>query len=222
MRDEVVIDSPGNRSTVREKWKKRGGGHWYSGAEEFALEGLGEGRGRSCLVIGSPLFELETIRKLGWETTYLDVRVPPLVQGRFVRGDATGILLPDESFEAVSSTCVVCHAGLGRYGDKEDLEHGDEKMLSEVHRVLKDGGVGVLMLGPVVKMGKMVRCGREHRLYTLAEAHRMILSAGFTIESEGIWSSKDRCWRKTLEPSEDLYYLDYLSMKVKKHALQNA
>lgn len=216
-RDEIVIPSPVNNKTVGEKWKKPLQGHWYHAACGFVVEHLGVGDGRSCLVIGSPLFELGEIERLGWEVTYLDVREPPVKPERFVQGDAMKPLFRGKSFDAVSSTCVLCHAGTGRYGDAIDLEHGDEVMLGEISRVLKPEGRAVLMFGPVVDMPRMMRRGTEHRFYTLGEAHRMLWEAGFTVLEVRIWNTLKGVWRKlTDKPTDSISDADYLSVSVLK------
>ena len=211
MRDEVVIESPVNNKTVGEKWKGRMQGHWYGAGCEFAVERLGGGGGRSCLVIGSPLFEIMALEALGWEVTYLDVREPPVKPERFVLGDATQRLFRGGSFDAVSSTCVLCHAGTGRYGDKLDLDHGDQRMLEELGRVLKPGGKAALMFGPVVDMPKMLRRGTEHRFYTAHEAHQMIRNAGLKLEAMRIWNTLKGEWRSATEmPTASIPDCDYL------------
>jgi len=215
MRDEVVIDSPVNNKTVGEKWKPRVEGHWYEGAAAFAITHLGSGGGKSCLVIGSPLFELMMLEALYWEVTYLDCREPPLKPERFVLGDATKPLFRGGSFDAVSSTCVLCHAGTGRYGDALDLEHGDEAMLSEIGRILKPEGKAVLMFGPVVDMAKPMRRGTEHRFYTVHEAHRMIKLSGLKLDTMKIWNTLAGGWRPATEmPTSSIENCDYLCVAV--------
>ena len=210
MRDELIVESPSNNKTVGEKWKGRVKGHWYDAACEFAVDHLGGGTGE-CLVIGSPLFEVGVIEMLGYEVTYVDVRDPPTKVPRFLKVDATHLLSPDNSFDAVSSTCVLCHAGLGRYGDKVNLEHGDEKMLSEIERVLKPGGKVSLMFGPVADIPKPLRHGTEHRIYTIHEVIRMISTTGLKRGKIRIWNTEKSDWRPPLEfPTQNTERPDYI------------
>ena len=114
----------------------------YGAAAEFVINALREGHGRKCLVIGSPRFEIEALQYHGWNVIFLDVRVPPF-NCHFVQGDICRIPFADESFDAVSSTCVICHAGLGRYGDPVN-KNGDKDAMKEVARVLKPGGLAAV------------------------------------------------------------------------------
>ena len=162
-------------------------GHFYSFAALFALNELGAGNGRSCLVIGSPLFEAVALQGVGWEVSYLDVRVPPM-NGRCVVGDAVKIPFASESFDAVSTTCVLCHVGLGRYGDPE-VENGDVLALREIHRVMKPEAVAVVMFGPSFLQPVSYRMGTVHRVYGLQDPVGMAVDAGFTPAVIGVWSN---------------------------------
>jgi SAM-dependent methyltransferase len=53
--------------------------------------------------------------------------------------DAKQLKLPDNSFDMVTSLCVLEHFGLSRYGDDFDLD-ADKKAIDEMIRVLKPGG----------------------------------------------------------------------------------
>lgn len=189
------------RSSVRK-------GHWYEASTGFALKHL-KGPG-SCLVIGSPLHEAAALEQ-SWSVTYLDVRTPPREFSRFVLADATNIPLPDKSFDAVSSSCVLCHAGLGRYGDQE-VEDGDEKMLKEIARVLKPGSHAALTFGGVLEAEMPIRVGNYHRIYTVKEAKRLCDLAGLKAKETAIWSTEKQCWVD--KPTTDYKHFDYLSMYV--------
>lgn len=218
-RVEVVTEFGFNQKTTGEKWKSEIEGHWYQAAKDFAVEHLGQGFGRDCLVIGSPRFELKALEDLGWKTYYNDVRQPPFEVERFLQGDATTPQFAAACFEAVSSTCVLCHAGLGRYGDEVNLEHGDELMLREIYRILKPGGKAVLMFGPVSNIAKMIRRGTEHRIYTVPEAKRMLLAAGFEIGEVRIWDTYDSSWRPGIhEATDSIINCDYLCVMALKPA----
>jgi hypothetical protein len=189
--------------------------HWYVASADFAKGHLGKGNGRSCLVIGSPLFEAKDLERMGWEVTYLDVRQPSLRFRRFVQADATKIPLPDSSFDAVSTACVLTHAGLGRYGDLV-VENGDELMLAEIARLMKPDTVAAVTFGGVVTADLPVRIGNFHRIYTVKEAERMCALVGLKIEDVKIWSTTQLKWVET--PTTDLENFDYLSMLLRNVA----
>jgi hypothetical protein len=211
LRLERVLDRR-NVGSVNAPWhgKPASEDHWYAASTNFAVERLGNGRG-SCLVIGSPLFEAFALERRGWEVTYLDVRKPPHTFARFIQADAVSIPLPDSSFDAVSSSCVLTHVGLGRYGDPI-VKDGDEKMLCEVQRVMKPGAVGAITFGGVVDGELPVRVGNLHRVYTIKEAQRMCDMAVLEIKYLSIWSTKDKKWVN--KPSASLDPMDYLSVYV--------
>ena len=153
-----------------EPWElERPHGHFYAHGADFAHRTLGDRRSR-CLVIGSPLFEARELRAAGWDVTYLDIRKPPVEIG-WVEGDATAIPFPSAYFDAISSSCVVCHVGLGRYGDPV-ADGSDARMLTEIARVLKPGGLAALTFGPIGEKDEV--SGISHRLYTLAGARKLL------------------------------------------------
>ncbi len=216
VRNEMFISS-GLQKTVGEKWNSGARhGHWYSASTEYAVRHLGAGNGRACLVIGSPIFEANSLAGLGWSVTYLDIRVPPFKPWKFIQGDAMEIPLPDESFDAVSSACVLTHAGTGRYGDGINNEHGDEAMLSEVIRVLKKGAPAVLTFGACADMEQMVRMP-AHRIYTVAECQRMLAAVALEVLEMKIWSCGTKAWLPEGElPTKNMSAPDYISFAVRK------
>ncbi len=175
----------------------------YAVAADLAVEYLGGGNGRSCLVIGSPIYEASRLRECGWDVTYLDVRDPPRHQiPKFIQCDASDMpMVPSASFDSVSSTCVLAHIGLGRYGDP--TTGSDVAAMAEIHRVLKPGGEAALTLGNVADGDETIRLGTCHRIYTRGSA-RCLISA-FTVKREQIWNSGDSL--------EENYYISMLLRK---------
>lgn len=171
------------KRTPREPWKKRRDGHWYASAADFATEHLGSGPG-SCLVIGSPEFELRALEALDWDCTYVDIRQPPF-RCKFFRSDARSMPFADDSFDAVSSTCVLCHIGTGRYGDKVALD-GDDAMLVEIERVLKTGGKAALMFGPIALNSSVED---EHRVYEKVHVLSMFEPGNLSIKDWRVFSA---------------------------------
>lgn len=164
-------------NTVSERWVVTDES-WYGAAADFAAEKLASGKGK-CLVVGSPIPEAKRLRDLGWFVEYMDCRKTPMRVGHIdIVGDATEMPLASECFDAVSSTCVMCHAGLGRYGDPVK-PNGDQLMLAEIARVLKPGGLATLMPGPICdQFESAVIYGNVHRIYTQADLFMMFDAVG--------------------------------------------
>ena len=156
----------------------------YRAAEVWARRSLGIGTGRRCLVIGSPMREVRALVNQRWQVTYLDLRVPsptidPSVEIQL--GDACQQPFEDATFDGISSTCVLCHVGTGRYGD--DLRSdAPMAMLRECARVLKPGGTLVMMVGPV---GVQSEVQDKHRVTTIHEVQHWCQSAGFQEQAQG-------------------------------------
>lgn len=220
MRDEVFVEYEGRDNTRREPWSVLNPNSQtpgiYNAGTEFAKK-LGDGRGRSCLVIGSPLFEVLELRALGFDVTYLDIRRPPL-EGKFIVCDAAKIGLPDESFDAVSSNCVLNHVGTERYGDEFNV-NGDEVALAHIARILKKGGRAAITFGPCSGLEKLTRVGILHRVYTVNEVRRMVAKVGLEIEELKIWSDHFRRWLDDGEEiRKDLFSPDFVSVLLRKDA----
>ena len=203
------------QSTPDEVWQlERLAGHHYAAAADFALEHL-NGSG-SCLVAGSPLFEAYELASR-YEITYVDFREPPVNGFRFVQADACAMPLEDASFDALSSTCLLCHIGLGRYGDPERLA-GDQVALKEFWRVLKPGALAAVTLGPVADINQSQQVGSAHRVYTFEHAQRIVEHAGFTILDTAVWDTRGERWRRPTERIniDPALFPDYLSMALRK------
>ena len=148
----------------------------YQAAATWACHTLGLGNQRACLVIGSPLGEVSALQRDGWHVTYLDIRVPPAMPKVVIKqGDACRQPFDDASFDAISSTCVLCHVGTGRYGDALDAD-GPRQFVAECQRVLKPGGILVMMVGPVSTTAGMVE---KHRVTSLEQTREWIQQSGF-------------------------------------------
>ena len=213
MFDEIQLPFDQNTFTPDEAWTvQRPSNHWYAYQADYALESLGRGPGK-LLIIGSPIFEAVEFENEGWEVTYMDVRQPP-VPLNYLKGDASTLELPENFYDAVSSTCVLCHAGMGRYGD-EVVPEGDFKVLKNIHRTLKKGGKAAITFGPVSGQHEQYRIGNMQRVFTLDSAKRLSLHAGFEIEDMKIRDLVDDCW---VEEFSELARLDrhYLSMTLRK------
>lgn len=190
----------------------------YNAAADFVRENLPAGEGRSCLVVGSPIFEARELMDRGWDVTYVDVRQPPEgVFKKFVRTCVTMMDFHDESFDALSSTCVLSHVGMGRYGDPL-VEHGDEKGLANMARVMKKGALGTIMFGNVAAMPAVVQLGKCHRIFTMTECRRMLAAAGLEELKVGLWSLAQGQWFKDEDDitTDFMGNPDYVTFLVRK------
>jgi SAM-dependent methyltransferase len=207
VRETVLEQSTKWDSTPFERWRSGANeGHWYGYAADFAGSNLPKGDG-SCLVIGSPEVEVNRIQSLGWNVTYLDVRNPPFKVSH-VKGDAIRMPFSDNTFDCLSSTCVLTHVGLGRYGD-EVSEDGDEIALREMSRCMKPGALASIMFGGCFDGEGVVRIGKAHRIYSTSETERMVKNAGLELLKTGYW-------KRGPELSKDPHREDYISVLVRK------
>jgi len=190
--------------------------HWYGGAFHFSDERMKnpDKSKNSCLVIGSPIVEAENLKLLGWNVVYLDCRTPDNITFKHVLGDATAIPFADEEFDAINTTCVLCHAGMGRYGDNI-VPNGDRQMMEEMYRVLKKDGIATVMFGPVDKdASETVEVGTVHRLFSIQSATQLATEAGFQIDEMKYW--QDCKWPTLSEINPDPVYPVYLSALMHK------
>ncbi len=183
----VFIACPDEQDTPDEAWICRDKVlDWYDAAHAFSLERLAPASGK-CLVVGSPVFEALALQKAGWQVTYVDIRQPPPQIDNWVEADAIDLPFPDDSFDAVSCTCVLCHVGLGRYGDKE-MKDGDRKALKEIGRVMKPGAKASVMFGPAVpSLASTIVFGRVHRIYQPLDAMFMLQETCLKALWAGLW-----------------------------------
>lgn len=214
MRQECVIYANShNDSTPDEPWTTvRTQDHHYNMQADFALEGLGKGPGR-CLVIGSPLFEATELAEAGWDVTYVDVRQPPgSYPFEFILGDASNLDLGHEVYDVASTTCVLCHAGLGRYGDPV-VEDADELIVKSMFNAMKPGAQAVVTFGPVGNMSLPIRYGNTHRIYNYQTALGMVRQ--FKILKVSTLDTEQLKWVAVGEFPEQIGR-DYLSMLLEK------
>jgi hypothetical protein len=114
---------------------------------------------------------------------------------------------------------------MGRYGDAV-LEDGDELILAEIKRVLKQGGLAAVTFGPVIDQPIMLRIGNMQRVYTLTEARRMVSKCDLKEERTEVLNvntgvmSADQKPRNAIvirpDGSYELLNVDYLSMLLRK------
>ncbi len=210
----IDVGDPSNNYTPDEKWNLLRPGNIYCMQADFVRLSLGAGNG-NCLVVGSPLFEAMELRDLGWRVTFVDIRLPPdgFICDEILVADFTTASLPEDIFDAASSTCVLCHAGMGRYAE-DKIEDGDGKMLANIFRSLKRGALFAVCFGPVHGNTETVFRENWHRAYSVENARKLALRAGFSILEEKFIDGKTFLWKQ--KPVTDYWDRDYISMLLKK------
>lgn len=166
-RDLATLRASPNGFQVLEELLYDAGDHpldWTDHECEFAANELAAVRPERILDVGS-YRKFVTGVAAAHRITTVDVRGRPaaLANETVVTGDARGLPIPDESFDAVTSLCALEHFGLGRYGDAFDLQ-GDRKALAEMVRVLRPGGS--LILTTTITRGPPTIVFNAHRIYT--------------------------------------------------------
>lgn len=98
----------------------------------------------------------------------IDLRIfnPSFPNQEFKQGDITNLPFEDNSVLAISTLSVIEHIGLGRYGDKINI-NGMEKAAMELTRVLKPNGM-LLVAFPTGKSN--IISFNAHRICTPEEA----------------------------------------------------
>jgi len=111
---------------------------------------------------------------------FVDIRPPSIIAPNveFIEGDILNLPFKNESFDSLSSLCVIEHIGLGRYGDTID-PYGSEKAINELKRVLRKGGLLYLSI-PVDNENKIYF--NAHRAFT--RDYLIELFKGFEILDE--------------------------------------
>ena len=145
---------------------------------------VGSGKGVFCGALARAGHETvgvdPSLAALAIAKTYVDRR------GLFVLGAGESVPFPGESFDRAVSVCVLEHTG------------DDARVLREVHRVLKPGGVFALTVdcldSPHVSDSFRERHRREYRcnqLYSDARLRELLADAGFeTLETRYLFAGR--------------------------------
>jgi len=209
-----------NMNTPGERWcvdlsHKLYDGHFYRAGTDYARSVLGQGGGRKLLVVGAPLAEAFAHMRAGWDVLYADIRKPP-GEIPYKCADICELPFANDSFDAVTTNCVLTHAGLGRYGDPI-VANGDDLAIYQLYRVLKPGCTAVVQFGAVIDAAAPITWGITHRIYTVGRAMEMAKEAGFVVKDLSIWSNRLKRWLEDDElPSDNPNTHDYLSTTLVK------
>lgn len=161
------------------------------------------GRPRDALDIGSELFQVIAESVLATALTFVDIR-RPLATATDLGATCwigSACALPPEwtdRFDVVTSSCVLCHAGDGRYDDTFN-PIGDRAMLAEMARVLAPGGRLLLMPGPMCSDPRPLLMYNEHRVYTFAWMREALARVGLRVTETAVygrragWCAESEC-----------------------------
>ena len=181
--------------TIREPWTYERN-PTYGAAQDWALACLGPATGiRRVLIVGSPPAEVVAFQRAGWDVTWVDCRRPPVLPGvESVHGDACDLPVTwTDRFEAVSTTCVWCHVGMGRYGDQV-RPNACQTFLAELRRVCR--GTLAAMVGPVARTEEE---RMEHRISTPKGVETLLRQTGWRVQAMRVWSELERNWVEEVE-----------------------
>ena len=143
--------------------------------------------------------------------TMLDVRLLPqmamaMLPFTFVQGSAMALPFSDASFDAVTSTCVLCHVGDGRYDDTLDAS-GDIQMLREIARVLIPGGHLIAMVGPILPdTDPPTVIYNIHRMYTFGWLREQCAAVGLEIIDTVTYGVREEAMAEVGASAEARYY----------------
>ena len=139
--------------------------------------------GMQILDIGSPVEQNIAVAALdGVVLSVVDIRpqhYPAILPFQTTIGNATKLPVHDECADVVTSNCALCHVGDGRYGDALDAD-GDINMLREVKRVLKQGKIAYIGVGPL-HHGRANMLFNIHRVYNPEWIEKMAKWAGLKL-----------------------------------------
>lgn len=145
-------------------------------------------RNKDVLDVGSSGSVLPTIlAALVNRVVCVDVREWPVMWPNleFVKSDLLESDISFGSFDVITCISTIEHFGLGRYGDKEDVD-GDIKGMKLLKRCLKPNGLMIL----TVPFGRPAIAFPAHRIYDKSRFSRLI--SGFKILDKKFFGPIDR------------------------------
>ncbi len=150
--------------------------HYIDYECEFGTEQIRKYGPNNILDIGSYRHWLIGIMA-HYPVTTMDVRkrTSYLKNESIITEDITNLRLPNDSVEMVTTMHTIEHFGLGRYGDKFDLQ-ADAKAVAQVIRTLKPGGLFMFSV-PVTK-GRPCLAFNSHRIYNMQMVRKWVEALG--------------------------------------------
>jgi SAM-dependent methyltransferase len=199
--DLAIIDSQAHDEdlTQREPGKvhRQAPLHWYQAGTIYMVGALKPMQRTSMQIldIGSPIEQQLAICAMdGVVVSVVDVRprwYPDILPFTSITGSATALPVPDARFDVVTSNCVLCHVGDGRYGDKLDVD-GDVNMLRECKRVLLPGGKLLIGIGPMWSRAHILF--NHHRVYSHEWALKLFKWAGLRVTDFWVYNVETGQW----------------------------
>lgn len=107
----------------------------------------------------------------------------------FHKADILNSNLPKNYFDVVIALSTIEHIGLGRYGDREDIQ-GDINAVKQILGIIKSGGQLLITL----PFGKAIKTN-WFRVYNMKKISELL--AGFKINSKYFFKEKNRNWIPT-------------------------
>lgn len=152
---------------------------YYDYQNAWAFEKLLESKPNELIDIGSIITFLVFASKITKVTT-IDIREQnlPIKNLETKIGDILNIPYQDNSVDFLSSLSVIEHIGLGRYGDKIDLD-GMQKSINEFDRVLKKNAT--LLISVPIGPTNIIEFN-AHRRFTPEKIYQMFKN--FSIDDE--------------------------------------
>lgn len=129
-------------------------------------------RDKDILDVGSSGSVLPTmLAALGNRVLCIDVRAWPVTYPnlKVIRGEVLEVDIPNGSVDVITCISTAEHFGLGRYGDREDVD-GDVKGVARIKRWLRRNGLMILS----VPYGRASVAFPAHRVYDESRLARMI------------------------------------------------
>ncbi len=175
-----------------DRWYETGTGRYVDRTEKWLVFSMLRSRGGKALDLGCGTgnYTAELYRR-GFDVVGLDasekmleIARKKLPQVSFVHGDAYQLPFPDESFDVVLSVTMF------------EFIHEPEKVVSEIHRVLKPGGeviIGTMNGNSLWFIFKRIKslfvetAYRYARFYTPEELEELLKASGFAgVQSAGV------------------------------------
>lgn len=128
------------------------------------------------------------LASLGHEMHGIDINNYKYKHPNFIfhKGDILNSKFPKDYFDVIVALSTIEHIGLGRYGDKQDLE-GDLKAMREIFRIIKPGGQLLITL----PFGRVVNTS-WFRVYNMNKIRNLL--TGFKINRKYIFREKNGSW----------------------------
>lgn len=118
------------------------------------------------------------------------------------------------SYESISSVGCIAHIGLGRYGDKIDVE-GDKKALKIISKILNDDGILYL----AVPTGKEKVVFNSHRQYNYKKFENMLHGENLDVIRSILINEKAEISEEYMKENNKMAYTLFICRKLKNETV---